>query len=417
MSRSINPASIARPTMLTSSGESKNAGNKVTIVMRTDGEYRRTDCVTALYRHRVARRLSSFLLVCSAVLIGATPAEAQVSGSCTVDFNGVEADRIDSLSSPLELNTDDTLIFSGSDPAGTRSAELKMIIGPVTVESNTTTYATPEQEFLATITLDDVSPYGVGLFRAEGSTDGCTASVWVRVSGRFPLATLTGLTALGLALGGITGQLGAIASRRRWARSAAALGGIATGAGLTLIGQEFGRFQVSYPSLAGIAAATAGLGFILASLINPTIKQQRREEQRSGSIPAARQSSKPEPAPSAPKAVPAPPAASTHPSEPSAQPKSETTDEPAAPDPNTDKMADQTATEHVPQPVPRSGPYWCYVMAPTDVFDLTDHTKTIAELAPGNWYLAKRTLSGWAHVVAAEGSEGWVAEGAIHRQG
>ena len=417
MSRPINPASIARPTMLTSSGESKNAGNKVTIVMRTDGEYRRTDCVTALYRHRVARRLSSFLLVCSAVLIGATPVHAQESGSCTVDFNGVEADRIDSLNSPLELHTDDILIFSGSDPAGTRSAELKMIIGPVTVKSNTTTYATPEQEFLATITLDDVSPYGVGLFRAEGSTDGCTASVWIRVSGRFPLATLTGLTALGLALGGITGQLGAIASRRRWARSAAALGGIATGAGLTLIGQEFGRLQVSYPSLAGIAAVAAGLGFILASLINPTIKQQRRDKHRSGSIRAARQSSKPEPSPSAPKAVPASPAAPTHPSEPSAQPKSETADEPAAPDPDTDKMTNQTVTEHVPQPVPRSGPYWCYVMAPTDVFDLTDHTKTIAELAPGNWYLAKRTLSGWAHVVAAEGSEGWVAEGAIHRQG
>jgi len=56
-------------------------------------------------------------------------------------------------------------------------------------------------------------------------------------------------------------------------------------------------------------------------------------------------------------------------------------------------------------------------MAPTDVFDLTDHTKTIAELEPGNWYLAKRTLSGWAHVVADEGIEGWVAQGAIHRQG
>ena len=56
-------------------------------------------------------------------------------------------------------------------------------------------------------------------------------------------------------------------------------------------------------------------------------------------------------------------------------------------------------------------------MAPTDVFDLTDHTSTVAELKPGNWYLAKRTVGGWAHVVADEGIEGWVAEGAIHPQG
>jgi hypothetical protein len=355
------------------------------------------------------------------VLIGAAPAQAQVSGSCVVEFNGVSADRIDSLSSPLELSTDDTLIFSGTDPAGTRSAEVEMIIGPVTVESNTTTYATPEQEFLATITLDDVSPYGVGLFRAEGATDGCTASVWIRVSGRFPLATLTGLTAMGLALGGITGQLGAIASRRRWARSAAALGGIATGAGLTLIGQEFGRLQVSYPSLAGIAVAAAGLGFILASLINPTIRDQRREGHRSTAAPAPRHRPEPEPASSGSPAAPAPPAATPSP-EPSTQPIPDEVEEPADEEPTdeeprADTTTDQAASERLPQPASPSGPYWCYVMAPTDVFDLTDHTRTVAELEPGNWYLAKRTLSGWAHVVAAEGTEGWVAEGAIHRQG
>jgi len=357
----------------------------------------------------VARRLSSFVLVCAAVLIGTAPAHAQVPGLCTVAFNGVAADRIDSLNSPLELRTDDTVIFSGADPAGTRSAELKMIIGPVTVESNTTTYATPEQEFLATITLDDVSPYGVGLFRATGSTDGCTASVWIRVSGRFPLATLTGLTALGLALGGITGQLGAIASRRRWARSAAALGGIATGTGLTLIGQEFGRLQVSYPSLAGTAIAVGGLGFILASLINPAIKERRRSERDSRSTPDP--SSKRKAAPAAPQAAPDPPPT------PRPAPEPETEPAPAESEPGSGPEPGRATAEALPKPASPSAPYWCYVMAPTDVFDLTDHTKTIAELEPGNWYLAKRTLSGWAHVVADEGIEGWVAQGAIHRQG
>ena len=63
------------------------------------------------------------------------------------------------------------------------------------------------------------------------------------------------------------------------------------------------------------------------------------------------------------------------------------------------------------------GPYWCYVMAPTDVFDLNDHTRVIANLQPGTWYLAKREASGWVHIVAREGAEGWVAQASVHRQG
>lgn len=351
-------------------------------------------------------------LLGAAVLLTPAPAGAQVSGACDATFNGVEVDRIDSLNSPLELDTDDTLIFSGNDPAGTRSAEIRMIIGPVTVESNTTTYATPEEEYLATITLDDVSPYGVGLFRAEGSTDGCSAAVWIRVSGRFPFATLTGLTALGLTLGGITGQLGAIASRRRWARTAAALGGIATGTGLTLIGQEFGRLQVSYPSLGATIGAVAALGFILASVINPAIREKRRSYRTERPAPPP-EPERPKPAPSptpSTAAAPidsAPATASTTPTPEPSEPAADQRPTPVAP----------AASESSPQPAPPAGPYWCYVMAPTDVFDLTDHTKTIAAMQPGTWYLAKRTLGGWAHVVVGEGVEGWVAEGAIHRQG
>jgi hypothetical protein len=359
------------------------------------------------------------VLLGAAVLLTAAPVGAQVSGDCAVTFNGVEVDRIDSLNSPLELDTDDTLIFSGTDPVGTRSAEIRMIIGPATVESNTTTYATPEEEYLATITLDDVSPYGVGLFRAEGATDGCSAAVWIRVSGRFPFATLTGLTALGLTLGGITGQLGAIASRRRWARSAAALGGIATGIGLTLIGQEFGRLQVSYPSLGATIGAVAALGFILASVINPTIREKRRSDRSERPAPppeAARPRPAPAPSPTSSIATaptgPGPTTASATPA--SKDPEPVTTPEPVDERPTP---ATPIASEPTPQPSPPAGPYWCYVMAPTDVFDLTDHTKTIAAMQPGNWYLAKRTLGGWAHVVVADGVEGWVAEGAIHRQG
>ena len=335
------------------------------------------------------------------MLLGVAPAHAQDVSDCGVLFNGIEADRIDSLNSPLELGTDDTLIFTGTDPIGTRTARLRLLLGPITIESNATPYAPPERDFVAALPLDDSSPYAVGLFRVEGTTDNCSSAVWVRLSGRFPLATLAGLVGMGLAFGGATGQLGAIASRRRWARSAAALGGIATGVGLTLVGQEFGRLQLSYPSLAGMSVGAGGVGVILASVLNPTIRDKRRKEV--APLPAA---------PTEPKTAvghriePTEPAVA--PDRHLARDDSETETSPGAPGP---------ATEPLPQPASVDAPHWCYVMAPTDVFDLTDHTRTIAVLEPGNWYLANRVLGGWVQVVAAEGVVGWVAEGAVHRQG
>lgn len=335
-------------------------------------------------------------LVVAFVVLSAAPAHAQSAGGCDVQFNGVAADRIDSINSPLELDTQDTLIFQGTDPGGTGTARVELIIGPFAVESKTATYATPESDFLATITLDDVSPYGVGLFSARGTTDSCSASVWVRVSGRFPLATLTGLTALGLTLGGITGQLGAVASRRRWARSAAALGGIATGAGLTVLGQEFGRLQVSYPSIAGVILAAGGIGFGLSALLNPALRRQRGE---------ARASNRPGPDQASRGRRPAAAVEARR-------------QRVAGPEPANAPAAERaSAPDPLPKPVAAAAPYWCYVMAPTDVFDITEHTATVAVLHPGSWYLAKRTVSGWVHVVASDGTEGWVAEGAVHRQG
>ncbi len=348
----------------------------------------------------MTRKLFSLGLLCASMMLGIAPARAQVNGDCDLTFNGIEVDRIDSLNSPLELDTGDTLIFSGIEPTGTQSAYVRLLVGPVTIKSNTTTYTLPEQRFLATIPLDDVGPYSVGLFRVEGTTDGCSAAIWFRLSGRFPLTTLAGLTAMGLALGGVTGQLGAIASRRRWARSAAALGGIATGAGLTLLGQEFGRLQVSYPSLAGFAIVLGGLGVVFAWIFNPTIR--RRRQQKGMPRPTARRESQSDFVSAseivAPIPAPGPVVKRWAPSI----------------DPEAAPLNPQGATD--PQPALPDSPYWCYVTAPTDVFDLIDHTRTIAVIEPENWYLAQRTLGGWVQVVTAAGTEGWVAEGAIHRR-
>lgn len=310
-------------------------------------------------------------------ITGASPAAAGATGPCSMTFNGIAVDRIDSISSPLELTVDDDLIFTGTDPGTTTEAVVEITIGPVIVESGSTAYAPASDVFVATIDLDDVSPYGVGLMRIRGTTDGCVADAWLRVTGRFPLATLTGITAAGLTIGGITGQLGAVASRRRWSRTAATLGGIVTGTGAAVLGQQFGRLQLSYLSMALVVAVASGLGFALASVLGPGRRDRRRElavERIARSSPAAA-------------------ATPTVPHE-------------AEPEPR--RMSERRVS---------AAPYWCYVLAETDVLDLDEHGRVVSHLRPGTWYLAKREVGPWLHVTTGDGVEGWVSRDAVHRQG
>lgn len=324
-------------------------------------------------------------ILCVVMASGAGAAFA-AEGDCTATLNGVDIERVDSLNSPLELSATDTLVFAGTDPSSTETAGVAIIIGPVTVDRGSTTYGEPAIEFSASLDLDEVSPYGVGLVRVEGSTDGCRVEGWLRISGRFPLATLTGLTAAGLAVGGVTGLLGAIASRRRWSRVAAAVAGLFAGVGGAVLGQQFGRLQLSYPSLGLSAVGAALLGFLLGSVLRPARSDPGPNDSDTRPVP------EPEPAPagsrslaSAPRPTPAPAWSRT----------------------------DQETRIEEPPP----GPYWCYVLAEVDVFDLTDHTRVVTRLRPGSWYLCKREVGGWAHVSSGDGPDGWVAKASIHRQG
>jgi hypothetical protein len=56
-------------------------------------------------------------------------------------------------------------------------------------------------------------------------------------------------------------------------------------------------------------------------------------------------------------------------------------------------------------------------MTEVEVLALDDHTRVVATLTPGNWYLAKREVGGWAQVAAGEGLEGWVPTASLHRHG
>jgi len=328
------------------------------------------------------RRLLAALVVLAWPAARAAPAAASVEGPCSPTFNGVAVDRIDGLSSPLELDASDALVFSGSIEGGTTTARVSIVAGPVEIDSASTAYATPATEFSAAIDLGELSPYTVGLYRIRGEADGCAAEAWMRITGRFPLATLAGLTGAGVVIAGLAGQLGAIASRRRFTGVGAALAGVFTGTGAAVTAQQFGVLQPSYPALGACIAAAALGGFTLARLIGSAARERRRSRRR----------------------VPIAAATETTPSLPVvAAPIAERA------------VRLEPAPERAPEPV--AEPYWGYVLSDVEVLDMADHTRVVGTLHPGTWYLIKREVGAWVHVAAGPGPDGWAPRHALNRQG
>lgn len=327
----------------------------------------------------------------------AGPAAAQVQGPCVAWFNGVEAERITSLSSPLLLSDDEALVFSGTDHSGTQKAAVEVRLGPAEVGSASA--AVEGGEFLVSLDLADVAPYGVGLLRVQATTDNCTVEAWLRLGGRLPITTLVGMTGAGLAVAGLAGQISALIARRRWSAPVAAAAGVATGAGAALLGQELGRLQLSYLSLGATVAfaVVAGLGPAL-------LLRSRRAVGDEDAAGEAREAAFPAAAPPGRSPAPAP-----APSTPARQVE-----------PDADEEAEAAAPGRAAIPAPRPvapGPFWCYVMAEIEVLHLEDYGRVVATLRPGNWYLAKREISGWVQVAAADGTEGWVPRQSLHREG
>lgn len=328
------------------------------------------------------RRLLSALIVLAWPVVAAAPAFADVVGDCSVTFNGVTIDRIENLGSPLELGARDRLVFTGTAPQGTGSARVLLLAGPVEIDSATTEYAAPSNEFAVELDLGELAPYAVGLYRVRGEVDGCTAEAWLRITGRFPLATLAGLTGAGLLVAGLAGQLGAFASRRKWAAAGAAAAGVLTGTGAAVLGQQFGRLQPSFPALVGCIAAAALLGYGVARVAGAAARERRRQR---------------------PKTEPAKPARAS----------------------DTERAGGVAESHSVSRPAPAAAtpaappavPFWGYVLSDVDVFDLTDHTRVVGTLRPGNWYLIKREVGPWVHVAGNPEPEGWAASHAINRQG
>lgn len=306
----------------------------------------------------------------------AAPAAATTEGPCTAFFNGVEADRVGSISSPLLLDADDSLAFSGTDQNGTHNAEVFVLFGPVTLGRAASFHSLADPEFAASLDLASVAQRSVGLLQIRAATDNCTVEAWLRIGGRLPFTTRVGLGGSVMALVGLAGQVVALITRRRWSPWVAGVSGVFTGAGAALLAQQLGRLQLSYLSLVACAAVAAAVGVGLAFLLRRRGEPDEEDDFHWAEVA--------QPVEEAPLQTP----------------------EPAA------------AGPRLPAPPPLDqNPYWCYVLADTKVLHLDDHTRVVATLHPGTWYLVKREMTGWAQVEAAPGIEGWAARRALHREG
>ncbi len=345
------------------------------------------------------RRIAAAVLALTGALVLTGKAPAAADGPCTATFNGVEAERIASLSSPLVLEADDTLDFSGTDEAGTLQASISLLLGPLTLGEAVSSRATADPEFTVSLPLAEVAPRSVGLLRVRAATDNCTVEAWLRVGGRLPFTTSAGLAGIGLTVAGLAWLGAALVVRRGWSPWAAAACGLFTGTGVALLIQQFGRLQVSYWSLGACAAVAAAVGLAAAVLLQWKTRPGGASPTTEGPLPAP--ASPPAPSPDPAPAEQRAPAAETQP-----------TPVPAG----TKTPAEQPVPAHRPPAPPESlDPFWGYVLGETEVLHLEDYSRVVATLHPGTWYLVKREMSGWARVEATPGVEGWVPRRALHR--
>jgi hypothetical protein len=228
----------------------------------------------------MSRRLATALVVAlaalGAVLVPA-PAGAESTGACATLIDGEETSvlRTGALDDPVTVNRNDlvSVIMTSERPFTRYKVELEFAGVRWTVherEVNGTRWASE-------VPVEDYSLYGMGLWKViatgEGNGFTCEGTALLAVEDDHeldPLATIAGLSGLGLALIGLIGVF-AVASRIGKSRAAPFSGillGLLLGAGVAVLLQQF---AVVYPTV-GVAGgllaigAAFGLGFSLFGL-------------------------------------------------------------------------------------------------------------------------------------------------------
>lgn len=218
------------------------------------------------------------LLVLAGPALAADPAEASITGPCTLgalseDGAGGELDELrgpgvaDPLN-PFDVAGDGRVAWTGTGPAITTGTYSVSVYGvPLPFLSGDVDNPEGRTEADGVLVIGDILPIDVvGTFEVSGSISGeggsCSGSAWVRLDGE-PLTSIPGLVGIGAAVIGLLGVLASIKGAHPWRGLFA---GLLLGVGAGVLAIVFGVVPIGALTPLVVAAGGGVLGLILGLL-------------------------------------------------------------------------------------------------------------------------------------------------------
>jgi hypothetical protein len=218
------------------------------------------------------------LLICAGCLFGLIDprsAVAQVEGDCIATVNGTDVRTAASFANAIEVPSDGTIEVSGRSAQPTSSLRIELSFPLVHATVLDGGFTQPTAAWTGAVQVRDWARYGVGLYRVVTTTDACTASAWIDVTGRSPFTTVAGLSGIVLFLTGLASLITGLVrgGRRGRGQFLAILGGVSFGVGALVLAQQLGWIPVTWRWLALWTGGPGGMG----GAANALLRRQTRQ--------------------------------------------------------------------------------------------------------------------------------------------
>ena len=200
--------------------------------------------------------------------LGASAASAQQTG-CNVRVDGQPTSAHTSPRHALHLDVDTVHRVQATAPPDATHVRVE-VETPIGTRAAVESTVSGGQEYdNPNVRLDKkVAPYGVGLYRVHVTAGSCDEVVWVRLTGRSPFTTVSGIAgATAVLVGVLLIGFGIVrAAQGRGGIVRGAIGGAIGGAGALLLSQQFGWVGITPTELVSWVVAPAFGGAAITGL-------------------------------------------------------------------------------------------------------------------------------------------------------